>query len=303
MKHVYRLLLIFSLFLPFTSSAERPFNVTYEYESELHVVTGKAYKNGILFNNDRENVVRLVTLNWPPYIDDSLCNKGWVYQLTVALFHQAGYGVYIEFLPWARAVREAELGKADVLFPEYFIEANAPSDVVTGMHRTDLLRLSAPIPGGEINFLKRKDTELEFNGNLLSIINKMIGVVRGYQNTPEFDALMDAGKLNIVEAVDDLQLSRLLMNKRVEIIIGDPQVIQSSILMSEETSTQKRQWLTELDIVEPSLAYNPLYFAISKRVKNSYTILENINDAINRFKQTGTLNRIIETAKSQCHQY
>ncbi|QTH71485.1 hypothetical protein [Pseudoalteromonas xiamenensis] len=73
--------------------------MTYEYESELHVVTGKAYKNGILFNNDRENVVRLVTLNWPPYIDDSLCNKGWVYQLTVALFHQAGYGVYIEFLP------------------------------------------------------------------------------------------------------------------------------------------------------------------------------------------------------------
>lgn len=45
---------------------------------------------------------------------------------------------------------------------------------------------------------------------------QIIGVVRGYQNTPEFDRLMDDGYFTIVEANNDLQIARMLIEQTFE---------------------------------------------------------------------------------------
>ena len=42
----------------------------------------------------------------------------------------------------------AESGKADILYPEYFIENSAPSDVFKGTKRLEHLALSNKLPGG-----------------------------------------------------------------------------------------------------------------------------------------------------------
>jgi len=96
-------------------------------------------------------------------------------------------------LPWARAIRMAESGLVDMLYPEYFIESTAPSDMYKGTNRVEHLVLSRKLPGGPIVFMKRKGETDQYRGNLLNLRNEKIGVVRGYQNTPEFDALMDMG--------------------------------------------------------------------------------------------------------------
>lgn len=286
--------------LPFHLPAKGPFNVSYSFEGNIKIVTGKPFRNGMLFNETGTEPLRLVTLDWPPYIGDMLCNKGWVYQLTVALFNEAGLSFYIEFLPWARAVRDTELGRADVLFPEYFIESNAPSDSIAGAKRLSLVALSSPFEGGEVSLLKRKETQIAYEGFLSHLKSATFGVVRGYQNTPEFDALMDAKLLKVVEVVDDFQLVSLLINQRVDLIVSDPEVAKSAILLSDLPTKTKIEWLDTLDVITPHLAYNSLYFAVSNKTENSQIILDKINATLLKFSQTGTLEQIIKSAKAQC---
>lgn len=293
-----RVLLILFLFSPFCF-AQVP--VTYMQGDTSHTVIGERYKSGYLFSAPNSTkTIHLVTEDWPPYIGNKLCNKGWVYQFSAAIFNSAGYSVYIEFVPWARAVRAVELGKADILMPEYYIEDTAPSDYVPNQTRRKLLGLSNAFDGGNIGFLKRKGEPDRFNGNLKSLKGSRIGVVRGYQNTPEFDAMMDNDEFIIINAVDDLQLVKLLAAKRVDLIIGDPSVLIYSVKYSNLSDSEKQSLLSAIEPETTTIQYNPLYFAISKSTANWLGILEDINTALYKFKNSGETLRLKNTLLNEC---
>ncbi|ATC88939.1 substrate-binding periplasmic protein [Pseudoalteromonas arctica] len=276
-------------------------SVEYYKNGTQHVLTGHYHKSGVLYEaKNPKQTLHLATLDWPPYIGNNLCNKGWVYQFSIALLNSKGYSVYIEFLPWARAVRNVELGKADILMPEYFIEDTAPSDYVNGKTRRELLGLSNSFKGGEIAFLKRKGDIDRFTGNLKSLKGQKIGVVRGYQNTPEFDAMMDNAEFEVITSVDDLQLVQLLVAKRVDLIIGDPQVLKFSVTYSSLTKPEKQSLLSSIEQESIPLQYNPLYFAISKLTPKWLLVLEDINEGLYQFHNSGEIDRIINTTNTQC---
>lgn len=276
--------------------------VSYYAQNKLIQLVGSKRDNNYLFQSSKNNKqVKLATLNWPPYIGQQVCDLGWVFQFTVALLHSKGYDVKITFLPWARAVRMVELGDYDALFPEYFIEKSAPSDNVKGASRRDVLALSHSYLGGNISFLKRTGEADSFAGNLTNMIGQRIGVVRGYQNTPEFDAMMDKGQFQIMQAIDDFQLVRLLLRNRVDYIIGDPEVLRTVVRFSTSLeSKQKYAMLNSFEQVQPAIQYNPLYFALSKRKTNWQSLLADINSGIEEFSENKELNRIIEDSKSRC---
>jgi polar amino acid transport system substrate-binding protein len=244
-------------------------------------------------------VVNLATLNWPPYISEGVCNKGWVFQFTVALLVSNGYQVIIHFYPWARSVMLVEQGKMDILFPEYFIESSAPSDVIKGKKRQELLVLSNKFPGGKTSLLKRKGYEFTLTDDLATLKGKIIGVVRGYQNTPEFDAMMDSKQFEIIQAVDELQLMKLLMAKRVDLITGDPEVFTYAVNYSNLSNNNKQALLNDTEVVEPTLKYNHLYFAISNKYKKWPQLLDDINLALLEFKQSGETQHFISNS-SDC---
>ena len=276
-------------------------SVEYYQNGTQHVLTGHYHKSGVLYEaKNPKQTLHLATLDWPPYIGNNLCNKGWVYQFSIALLNSKGYSVYIEFLPWARAVRNVELGKADILMPEYFIEDTAPSDYVNGKTRRELLGLSNSFKGGEIAFLKRKGDTDRFTGNLKSLKGQKIGVVRGYQNTPEFDAMMDNGEFEVITSVDDLQLVKLLTAKRVDLVIGEPQALKSSVAYSSLTKPEKQSLLSSIEQESIPLQYNSLYFAISKRAHNWLLVLEDINEGLYQFNNSGEIDRIISATNTQC---
>ncbi|CAH9051099.1 hypothetical protein PSECIP111951_02216 [Pseudoalteromonas holothuriae] len=282
-------------------TAQSVVNVGYFKNATYQLVQGSEYKNGYLYNVDgHKKMLRIVTLDWPPYIGQALCNKGWVFQFTIALLTEQGYPVYIEFLPWARAVREVETGKADILMPEYYIEDSAPSDYVTGKTRREMLALSNSFPGGEVGLLKRKGDKDRFDGNLNSLKGQKIGVVRGYQNTPEFDAMMDNGEFVIVEAVDDLQLVKLLVAKRVDLIIGDPKVLRFTVNYSDLSKSMKVKLLSNIENETNILKYNHLYFALSKKAPQWRQVLDDINRSLYQFGNQGETQRIIEMGNLEC---
>jgi polar amino acid transport system substrate-binding protein len=268
--------------------------VSYYLNEQQQTIHGIKTPNGYRFNEDSTKVINLATLNWPPYISEDLCNKGWVFQLTVAILVSKGYQVNIHFYPWARSVMLVEQGKMDILFPEYFIESSAPSDAILGKKRRELLALSNKFAGGKLSLLKRKDYSFNLKDNLGNLKGKIIGVVRGYQNTPEFDAMMDAKQFAVVEAVDELQLVKLLVAKRVDLIIGDPSVFTYSVNYSNLSNRNKQALLNSIEKIEPALKYNHLYYAISHSYPKRHQLLDDINLALLEFQQNGETRRIIE---------
>lgn len=133
------------------------------------------------------------------------------------------------------------------------------------------------------------------------MVGQRIGVVRGYQNTPEFDAMMDKKQFQIMQAIDDFQLVRLLLRKRVDYIIGDPEVLRTVVRFSTSLeSKQKYAMLNSFEQIQPAIQYNSLYFAVSKRKDNWQSLLTDINDGIDEFSKTKELNRILDDSKSRC---
>jgi polar amino acid transport system substrate-binding protein len=275
--------------------------INYFADGQEHFIYGKKTSKGYRFNANAKKIINLATLNWPPYISQNICNKGWVFQFAVALLASKDYQVNIHFYPWARSVKLVEQGTMDVLFPEYFIEENAPSDNYPRLNRRELLSLSSPFPGGSLALLQRKGGHFNLDAGLSALKGKVIGVVRGYQNTPEFDAMMDAKLFSVVEAVDELQLIKLLVARRVELIVGDPKVFNFTVNFSSLDASKKQQILDDIEQVEPALDYNPLYFAVSKKSLQAAQIMEDLNMAILQFESDGETDRLIQLGDQCTH--
>lgn len=272
----------------------RTVEVNYKLNNKAFSFQGSQDANVYIFNKGADKTINIATLDWPPYVDRQLCNLGWSLQLAVSILTSKGYQVSIHFYPWVRAVKLVETGKIEILFPEYFIEDSAPSDIFPDTKRSELLVQSNKFIGGNIAFIKRKSDPFAYDGNLRSIAGKSIGVVRGYQNTPEFDAMMDAQLINVVEAVDDLQLLKLLMAKRVDLIIGDPSVFKHLVNYSGLAVRNKIAMQEGIEEVQPSLKYNHLYFAISTNYEKWKTLLDDINLALIEFDISGETQRIYD---------
>ncbi len=283
-------------------AAEKNLVVKFNYKGKPYTVNGKKVnKFSYLFNSGAQKKISITTLNWPPYIGEDICKQGWVQQLTIALLASQGYEVLSTFYPWARTIREAEHGKVDILYPEYFIESTAPSDVHKGTYRVKHLALSERVPGGTIAFMKRKGTIDNYKGDFYNLKNEKIGVVRGYQNTPEFDALLDKDFFSIdMAAVDDLMNARKLVGGRVNLIIGDPTVIRFSVMNSVLAPGLKQKILDNLETVIPYIQYNYLYYAVSKKRPEWIQTLEMLNKTIAEFEASGELYRIIDETNKSC---
>ena len=295
-----RIFLVIPLLLSLFTYAD-PAPVTYTVNDKNITLPGEKYKSGYGYNLKADTVLRLVTLNWPPYIDDNLCNKGWLYQLTVSMLVKRGYGVHIEFYPWARAVREAELGKADILFPEYYITDDVMSENILTKTRNQLLALSEPIPGGDLSFVALKDHTIDYDGSINSVKNKVMGVVRSYKNSDELDELIDQGKIKTIVANSEYQLIHLLLNGRVELIVADLEVLKASIYKSLLSNRDKKKMLNALVALSPSIEYKALYYEISKSTANWQSILADINAEIVIMRKNNTFESFINNKKQQCY--
>ncbi|WP_231561978.1 substrate-binding periplasmic protein [Colwellia psychrerythraea] len=269
--------------------------VSYYLQGQKHIVYGEKTSQGYRFNSSSLKVLHLASLNWPPYISEELCNKGWLFQFAIAILASQGYQVNIHFYPWARSVKLVELDQVDILFPTYYIEKNTPSDYHLGKNRRELVTLSNAFSGGSVSLIQRKGESLILDDGLSVLNGKTIGVVRGYQNTQEFDAMMAAQMFSVIETADELQLVKLLVASRVDLIIGDPKVFTFSVNVADLSAVDKQHLLDAIELVQPALQYQPLYFAISKKSPLHKQILNDINIAISQFEQSGELDRLIST--------
>lgn len=225
--------------------------------------------------------ITLSTLNWEPYIGQTLDQKGYVNEIVKAAFSEEGYDLEVLFFPWARALHVATLGHVDGLFPEYYDE-NRLTDFV----------FSDPFPGGPVGFYKRRDKDIKFSVDpkkdlpaaLQALRKYRFGVVRGYINTKESD---DADYLAKEEVInDDTNIKRLYKN-RVQLIFIDKYVAQYII-------AKRYPWYAlELEFLDPPLEIKPLYIAFSKKAPNYKKKLELFNSGLKSIKENNLMEEIM----------
>jgi polar amino acid transport system substrate-binding protein len=144
----------------------------------------------------KAEIVRLSTLEWPPYVGQDLPGGGATTEVVRAAFGKAGYQIEVEFRPWKRAVDMVDKGTDQVIacFPAY--------------HCTHLggFLASDPIGAGPLGFA--------------------LHTVLGYANTEASDAKVRSGDIVAIQSVDDLTNLRKLQRKRIDAVVVDKFVLE-----------------------------------------------------------------------------
>lgn len=156
--------------------------------------------------------IELSSLEWPPYSGAELPGQGTLPQRLRQALRSQNESLLIRFQPWNRAIKSASDNPYVVgYFPEYRAE-NLPC------------LYSDSIGTSRLGLAHRSDLPLSWQ-QLDELARYRIGVVGGYRNSPEFDALVAAGKLRVEEAAsDELNLLKLLYG-RLDLVVIDEQVM------------------------------------------------------------------------------
>ena len=224
--------------------------------------------------------VRLATLEWKPYIGSDLPEQGYVAVLARAVFAEQGVPVQIDFHPWERALHLARAGEVDGLLPEYF-DPSREADFI----------FSDPFPGGPLVLFKRREDAIAFNTDpvedadaaLRGLMDKRFGVVRGYVNTPVFDA---ANYLLKEEFQDDAALLRALVNGDIDLAVIDLHVAEY-LIRNHYTGYAER-----IEAMQPALADIPLFVGFPKKSRRLQEALTAFNRGLEALRADGRLEAL-----------
>ncbi|MGE6570457.1 substrate-binding periplasmic protein [Shewanella vesiculosa] len=211
----------------------------------------------VMSYNAISDTLELSTLEWPPFTGSRLINKGITSQIVEHALNNEGHKLRITVLPWNRAIRMVKMGYAAGYFPEY--------DTAT-----DEFLLSDSLGHSSLGLLERKTDPIAWH-NVSDLNNYTLGVITGYLNTVEIDAMILDGSQKIETARNDKQNILKLAAGRINAIIidvnvydflkSDPQIaeiadllqINEKILESKslhvafENNQQGKKWLEILN--------------------------------------------------------
>lgn len=160
-------------------------------------------------------VVRLTSLEWPPYAGKSLPSQGASVAVVRAALAAMGQRLEVTFLPWTQAVAIGQNSKSG--YQGYFPEYSSPNVEAT-------FELSQPVGYGPLGLVERRSEPVRWQ-SLADLKGLRIGVVRGYVNTVEFDDMVASGELSAVFASDDLANISKVTRGRLPLAVIDKHVL------------------------------------------------------------------------------
>jgi len=160
----------------------------------------------------------LTTLEWPPYVHAD--GTGPSSEIVQTTFERAGYQVNSQVFPWNRALTLADISPKWIgVYPEYYA---VREDAEAG---GDRCIYSKPFGESPVGFLQRKDNPIAFRSHS-DLRSHVIGVVRGYQNEMQLDAMIADGDLRVELSENDAQNIKMVAGRRVDAGVIDTRVYE-----------------------------------------------------------------------------
>jgi polar amino acid transport system substrate-binding protein len=204
---------------------------------------------------------------------------GVSYQLVKEVFGRMGMDVSLKLVPWARALKMAEFGRADGL-----------PLLLPNTERKAYMLFTGPIlEGGDaLVFNKKLNPGFEWKG-FESLNGRTLGVVRGYTygGGLEHKLLDNAGAVEYSE--DSRANLRKLHAGRVDLVVEDL-VITRTILQEREN------WKKDLRIHPELLTTYHWHMGISRKSALSRRMVE-IESVLEEMREDGTMAGILYNEK------
>jgi len=216
--------------------------------------------------------VRMVTTDWAPYYASTLESGGVVAELVQAAFLRGGHESSLSWYSWIRAMRMAKVGSADAVMGAYYSE-----------ERAGIYNYSDPIFSVDVGLIALKSLGIDKYGGLRSLDSYIIGVMRGWVYTEEFDTA-DFLKKQIV--VNQVFAVRMLFSKQVDIVAASISVFKHEANLLSNSKGQ------DIVVLNPLLDSKPLYLMFSKNIPNSLELVKSFNAGMASIRADGTFQKI-----------
>ncbi|SED64211.1 substrate-binding periplasmic protein [Pseudomonas anguilliseptica] len=156
-----------------------------------------------------EQLVRIGTGDWSPYVEQQRADAGPLGRLISAVFRRAGYRVEYHYYPWVRGVHLLKTGQLDVLMP-----------YICNPERQQFSLCSAPLLRSEAVVFHLRDKAFSWQ-QFRDFEAYTIALTKGYSYGPGFDAARQSLALNIQESSKEDVGMRLLLAGRVDVHLQD----------------------------------------------------------------------------------
>lgn len=213
--------------------------------------------------------IDIVTENYPPYEMQQAENglRGFDYEVAVEAFTRMGYVPTIRFLPWKRALNEAETGTTAGILT-----------CARNAERERFILFSDPISTYTDAFFKRRGHAGPDIREVADVIGQPVASMAGYESLRD---LRDIGA-NPVEVPNTLNGLNMLLARRFDYLYGGRETTEYLI--------KKNGLSEEFDFIP--LDQESFHFCFSKSYPGVEKLVEAFNDALAEMRRDGTYEAI-----------
>lgn len=225
----------------------------------------------------KAEVIRLAVGEWPPYISQKLKHSGLSSHIVTEAFAKVGIEVRYDFLPWARAMKEAKVGNSHGTHSLFYSD-----------ERAEHFLYSDPILTSEYVFFYLKVRPFDWE-KFEDLKGMTVGAIYGYFYGDEFKQSQQQGIFQTSMVSDDKQNLKKLIRKRIDLVPLDPLV--GYHLIHQIFMPEHRHLFTN----HPR-AFNsqPTYLLLSKQYPKSAELIKRFNQGMKQLKESGRLDELVD---------
>lgn len=216
--------------------------------------------------------ISMLTVEWAPHYGSELPEQGLTTAIVKAAFKAGGHSSSVDFIPWARALKEVEEGKADIVMGAYH-----------NKEREQTYIFSDPIYFLELGLITRPGLGINRYEKLQDLTPYSIGITRGFANSEEFDAAAYLDKQ--VATFPNLNIRKLFRGRI------DMAVMNFDLFRYE--AKKEGFCISDVEFMEPPLETHGLYLMASRNIGDGEQIIQDFNRGLDQIRKNGEFDRIV----------
>ena len=216
--------------------------------------------------------IAMLTVEWAPHYGSELPEQGLTTAIVKAAFKAGGHDSAVDFIPWARALKEVEEGKADIVMGAYH-----------NKEREEIYIFSDPIYFLELGLIARPGLGVSRYDDLRDLTPYSIGISRGFANSEEFDSASYLDKH--VATFPNLNIRKLFRGRI------DMAVMNFDLFRYE--ARKEGFCISDVEFMEPPLETHGLYLMASRNIDDGEKIIQDFNRGLDRIRKNGEFDRIV----------
>ena len=218
--------------------------------------------------------VSVVANLWPPYVDQSLPEKGLAMKIVQAAFERSGYKANIQIERWEKALTGSKMGVYEVAGAIWKTDSRQQKLLFSDAYLTN-----------NIVFVAHVKNDIQFD-SLNDLHGLLVGILKDYAYDKQF---MKDAKILKFQANRLTQNLILVQQGKLDLAVADKRLALYELKHFMGNNRGEFQFLPK------NLSRRELYIAAPVANPKSKTIIEKFNQGLAAIKKDGTYQKILDS--------